>query len=397
MGIGGQEAPGAGRMQYRRSEPSPGRIRRAVLGVGRPTLAPSTTPVVLTTSMDEDEITRRLGVAPGPTMKALVALAEQVSPDHPSEAFDSLWLGMSWLERGQGGGQGTPRNVHPFAETGGDLNHFGFLMDQHQPTEDRPIVYVVPKDDAEATKIVAPNLREFLGLVAIAFGEVVSRDATDEQWLGFRNEWYGDDPERLAEMARLSDLLCTIPGVTRPSRPSSVANAYPNQPFTLDLDEGAVSPGAVDTKRTDQQFAPTIESLSRVVVKGAGLGGLVAAGLYYWKGVPLVWAVTGLPIGAASFVLPRLRGYDTLHVGDEAITCRHGTREWRIEYGNISRVYKFQEQWIFESKPPHRRYTFHLRGHERHLKDLAVTIETRAASLRLGWLESIARISRLLR
>lgn len=49
-------------------------------------------------------VTPFIAIEPGPTLIALVALAERISPAHPSEAFDSLWLGMSWLAQGQGGG-----------------------------------------------------------------------------------------------------------------------------------------------------------------------------------------------------------------------------------------------------------------------------------------------------
>src|SRR4051794_35143466 len=102
--------------------------------------------------MNDKEMQKRLGIAPGPTMTALVALAERISPAAPWEAFEPLWLHLYWLKPGQAASDerqtaGTPRNVHPFAETGGDLNHFGFLMDDERATEDRPIVCVVPKDD----------------------------------------------------------------------------------------------------------------------------------------------------------------------------------------------------------------------------------------------------------
>lgn len=190
--------------------------------------------------MDAKEIERRLGIAPGTTLTALVALAERIAPKAPADAFGELWLHLPWLDPKvslEDLRYGTPKNVHPFAETGGDLNHFGFLMDGALPTDERSIVYVVPKDDDEATHIVAPNLRAFLGLVATAFGEVVSRDATDADWARFRQDWYGEDPECLKEMARLSELLCTIPGVERPASPSKVANACPDKAFRLVFDD----------------------------------------------------------------------------------------------------------------------------------------------------------------
>ncbi len=186
--------------------------------------------------MNARELKKKLGMDPGATLIALVDLAERVSPSAPWDAFAPLWLHLPWLEKGKRADEMrhlTPKNVHPFAETGGDLNHFGFLLDRDVPTDERPIVYVVPKDDDEATTIVAPNLRAFLGLVAVADGEVISRSATDADWATFRRKSYGDDAATLAEMDRLSTLLCSIPGVERPASPSRVANAYPNQAFEL--------------------------------------------------------------------------------------------------------------------------------------------------------------------
>jgi len=206
--------------------------------------------------MNEKQIERKLGIPPGSTLAALVALAEQVRPEAPWAAFKPLWLALPWLEPGATVEQmryGTPRNVHPFAETGGDLHHLGFLMDRDLPTDERPIVYVNPKDEDDATQIVASNLRDFLGLVAISFAEVVSRGATDADWWGFRDQWYADEPARLQEMEYLSDRLRSIPGVVRPASPSRVANAYPDQPFRLnfedsDQDERSQGPREADLK-----------------------------------------------------------------------------------------------------------------------------------------------------
>lgn len=202
--------------------------------------------------MDEKVVARRLGIPPGATLMNLVALAEKTSPRSPWSAFQPLWLLLPWLESDETAGQirhGTPRNVAPFAETGGDLNHFGFLMDGILSTDERPIVYVEPKNEDDATQIVAPNLRAFLGLVSVAFAEVVSRSATDTEWFGFRKQWYDEDVALLAQMGRLSDLLCTLPGVTRPESPSKVANAYPDQAFKLVFDDEEAEPAPLPSNR----------------------------------------------------------------------------------------------------------------------------------------------------
>lgn len=210
--------------------------------------------------MNEKEIQKKLGMPPGSTLTALVALAEKVSPEAPWDAFELLWLSLPWLKPGATADEiryGTPKNVHPFAETGGDLHHFGFLMDRDVLIDQRPIVYVDPKDDDDATQIIAPSLGDFLGLVAVSFAEVVSRSAADADWFGFRKQWYGDDPNRLKEMERLSNLLCSIPGVVRAASPSKVANAYPDQAFRLvfegedeDEDEGPKETRTADFKNS---------------------------------------------------------------------------------------------------------------------------------------------------
>ena len=50
--------------------------------------------------MNEKEIQKRLGSAPGSTLTALIALAEKVSPESPWNAFDALWLSLPWLKPG---------------------------------------------------------------------------------------------------------------------------------------------------------------------------------------------------------------------------------------------------------------------------------------------------------
>ena len=74
--------------------------------------------------MDEAAIRTALGLDPGPTLLALIAVAERIAPDAPWSAFAPLWLHLPWL-REPTTYVGTPANVHPFAESGGDLHHFG--------------------------------------------------------------------------------------------------------------------------------------------------------------------------------------------------------------------------------------------------------------------------------
>lgn len=189
----------------------------------------------------EPELERKLSIPPGKTLIALVKLAQEISPQAPEVALAPLWFEMPWLKSNWDSVEGlcyrTPHNVLPFGETGGDLNHFGFLMDDPRlPTDERPVVMVVPKNDDEATQVVAKNLRDFLSLLTVGFGDILSRQLKDKEWFAVRKEWYGDDPDRLAEMERLSELLTTIDGVQKPKKPRKLAKAAKNKTFVLPED-----------------------------------------------------------------------------------------------------------------------------------------------------------------
>jgi hypothetical protein len=90
------------------------------------------------------------------------------------------------------------------------------------------------RDQTVGAQIVAPNLRELLGLLTLSPAFAISREATDEEWFLSRKEWFGDDPKLIAEMEAISNALCdNVPGVRRPSRPSQVTAACPVTRFTL--------------------------------------------------------------------------------------------------------------------------------------------------------------------
>lgn len=274
----------------------------------------------------------------------------------------------------------TPLNVHPFAVTGGNLRHFGFSMADDLPTDERPIVAVYPKDDS--VHVVAPNLRAFLGLIAVAHGEAVERSATDETWLGARADTYGDDPERLAEMLRLSDALCTIPGVSRPARPASVATAAPDQQFELAVARTWTPIGASRAKSLASMF---------------GVAALVALFVYFRR-LPATVLLVALPIAVGAVLLATLRERHVLTIDADSVACAStsGKPLWRFSFREISRVYRFSEQWIFETHAA-KRGTFRLTGHEHQLGGVGAELERHAATYRLGWLESIAKIVRALR
>ncbi|SFD17577.1 hypothetical protein SAMN05518672_101885 [Chitinophaga sp. CF118] len=184
------------------------------------------------------EMEKRLGFTPGPTLVELAKRAYETSSALPSHAFAKLWFILPWLDAKYDGyntcfgGSGTPKNVKAFAFTGGDLVHFGFLTAPDLENEESPIVCIDPGDHAQ---IVAPNLRAFLGLLSIAFGEVMGKH-TNEHWFAFRQKWYGNEPDHLQEMERLSQTILTIPGVTRPSDPERIVKMTADITFELSWD-----------------------------------------------------------------------------------------------------------------------------------------------------------------
>jgi hypothetical protein len=181
-----------------------------------------------------EEIRRRIKISPGTTLMDLAKCAFIACPENPASAFDKLRFQLPWLNSDYKdyeyyfGGVNTPPNVHPFAFSGGDLVHFGFLTDEDLPTDERPIVVVDPSDYAH---IVAPNLRGFLGLLLISTnGELINR-YTNAIWFSLRKD--SGDVEHEREIERLSKILLTIPGVENPRDPEKISNSIPDIKFKL--------------------------------------------------------------------------------------------------------------------------------------------------------------------
>lgn len=86
----------------------------------------------------------------------------------------------------------TPLDVIPFAGTGGDGIHFGFLTDFGfvEKLDDAPIVCVSPSNEPPV-KLVARNLRDFLAIVmVIGYAEFLDTDYDSEgEVAGRLEEW----------------------------------------------------------------------------------------------------------------------------------------------------------------------------------------------------------------
>lgn len=89
----------------------------------------------------------------------------------------------------------TPIDVIPFAGTGGDGIHFGFLTDfgTHKDLNKAPIVCVAPSDDPPV-KLVAKNLKDFLSLIIIIKESgFLSEDYKNDKELKERIKEWGED------------------------------------------------------------------------------------------------------------------------------------------------------------------------------------------------------------
>jgi len=170
---------------------------------------------------------RRLGIALGRTLRALIVKAYDVEPSRPSEAFSGAWLYLRWIDPDFTGTiddlrqPSTPEDVLPIIETGGDLQHFGFLMRRGRvpflstSTDKRSVVNIL-KEIPPAE----PFTRNLTGLLCIAatvsLMDVTRRDLRGRTGVSW-TEYHGspmDSPEG-REFERASRHLLSIPGVER--------------------------------------------------------------------------------------------------------------------------------------------------------------------------------------
>jgi hypothetical protein len=186
--------------------------------------------------LSSDEIHRRLGVVPGPLLKAWVAEAERLRPEEPEDAFELLWMHLPWIAPGGSADDlrnETPDDVIPFVESSGDLIHFGFLNDDTcdgRDSDSRPIVRVEPGDLAE---IVAADLAAFLGVVSKADADIIARASTDRDWRSTRAQAIEASPEDERTLSELERCLLSLPGVSAPASLRAVTKAAKNRRFHL--------------------------------------------------------------------------------------------------------------------------------------------------------------------
>lgn len=170
---------------------------------------------------DIDALEKQYG-AFGPVLRALIELEAR------EDSLDVLGLNVSGrflsgkpetLEH-----FGNPRDLLVFVETRANDYAAFYMKGEYATLDARPICIV--RVDAPPCRIVAPNLADFLGLATIAGVEEIARDKSDVEWRRTRNEQLERDVD--GEFARLSALVCAIPGVVAPALPALVTQAHPD-------------------------------------------------------------------------------------------------------------------------------------------------------------------------
>ncbi|MFT3776212.1 MAG: hypothetical protein QM820_63520 [Minicystis sp.] len=200
--------------------------------------------------IDFDVLEARLALPLGPTLRAFVEMAYRAHPEAPSEAFAHSLVYLPWIDPVGPAAEAirapgmTPRDVRPFAETGGDLTHFGFLLDgSSAPADERPIVMIIK--DSPAASIVAPNLASFLGLLTSFLAEDIDRKRNDTPHVPNEEPVAGAASTEFAWTAepstgRWSDTrsyeaarwIGMIPGVVRAERMGDVTTAIADHKFS---------------------------------------------------------------------------------------------------------------------------------------------------------------------
>jgi len=126
------------------------------------------------------------------------------------------------------------------------------------------------------------------------------------------------------------------------------------------------------------------------------LAALLVAPLYFWwrgfsdilAGVLVTLFAVAVLAGRALWLLS-IRGLDTIAIDEDGVqlSCKRRTASFR--WVELHRVYRFGENLVFESTPPHRRYNFMLAGHEAHEKKLIAALTESARTMDLRWLSEL--------
>jgi hypothetical protein len=173
-----------------------------------------------------ERFTADIGVPLGPLTRALFDSASDVEV-HSPDPIGTIYQGMPrwgcdlYIDFPEPFRYITPTNVVPFGSTGHDCNMFGFVKPRAAATTTDALVVCLHSPKG-GENLLVPNLAAFLSLVAIAGAEAISAHKTDEAYRESREEALAD-----ADFRRASSVLCSLPGVAIPSRPSEIIRGCP--------------------------------------------------------------------------------------------------------------------------------------------------------------------------
>lgn len=145
-------------------------------------------------------------------------------------------------------------------------------------------------------------------------------------------------------------------------------------------------------------FAPNSQKARREAILVAAASLLVAPVYFWWKGFDNTIVGIALTLGAFAILSARaawllfVRGLDTLTLDDDGVHLSRRNTRATFGWNEIHRVYRFGETLVFESQPPHRRYTFLFEGHDDHAKQIVEALAASARTMDLRWVDGLAEL-----
>jgi len=148
-----------------------------------------------------------------------------------------------------------------------------------------------------------------------------------------------------------------------------------------------------------QRFEPTDSAFGPWVELGVGalLLAIAVPVVVWWRdlgaSIPLqlgMIAVALLAWALKVWFSRRHRG--TLVVDDDGVTLDTAAGTKRVAWGEIHRLHRFGDRLVFETTPPHRRYTLLLEGHQDHLPAMARALRDRAPTAELRWMNVLEKL-----
>ena len=147
-----------------------------------------------------------------------------------------------------------------------------------------------------------------------------------------------------------------------------------------------------------RRFDPTAASGVWVqLVLGALLLVIAVPLVVWWRDLDVSVALQAAMVAVALLAWFLKVWFGTRHRGalivhDHGLTLKTTAGTHRVAWADIHRVHRFGDRLVFETTPPHRRYTLLLDGHEHHLVAMVKTLRARAPATDLRWVDTLGSL-----